>query len=274
MPIGERNVLRSNDSASLWNCTLSPGWTQEEVNILRLALMKFGIGNWSKIVDSQCLVGKTVAQMNLQTQRMLGQQSTAEFANLHIDPLVIGKINSQKQGPDIKRKNNFIVNTGGKLTKEEKLKKIQENKRLYGLSRETINSIVLPTAKPVKESIADMETELKHLRAELAAVRERIKCIKDKKGKDDDIDGLGKIENLDPTETTQSWSLAQDDSDSCSSLNQRSKITLKLNLKQALTDSSEDSEDLKLKMRTAKRAYSSESDETYNPKKSQKSRRK
>lgn len=39
--------------------------------------MKFGIGNWSKIVDSQCLVGKTVAQMNLQTQRMLGQQSTA-----------------------------------------------------------------------------------------------------------------------------------------------------------------------------------------------------
>lgn len=25
MPTGPRNVLRSNDSASLWNCTLSPG---------------------------------------------------------------------------------------------------------------------------------------------------------------------------------------------------------------------------------------------------------
>src|SRR5690349_1090229 len=39
--------------------------------------MKFGVGNWSKIIESNCLVGKTNAQMNLQTQRMLGQQSTA-----------------------------------------------------------------------------------------------------------------------------------------------------------------------------------------------------
>ncbi|KAJ9059937.1 hypothetical protein DSO57_1036372 [Entomophthora muscae] len=151
MPTGERNVLRSNDSASLWNCTISPGWTQEEVNILRLALMKFGIGNWSKIVDSQCLIGKTVAQLNLQTQRMLGQQSTAEFASLHVDPLVIGKINSQKQGPHLKRKNNLIVNTGGKLSKEEKNKKIQENKKLYGLSPEIVQNIVLPTAKPASD---------------------------------------------------------------------------------------------------------------------------
>jgi len=36
-----------------------------------------------------------------------------EFQNLHIDPYVIGKINSQKQGPNIKRKNGFIINTGG-----------------------------------------------------------------------------------------------------------------------------------------------------------------
>lgn len=25
MPTGDRNIIRSNDSASLWNCTLSPG---------------------------------------------------------------------------------------------------------------------------------------------------------------------------------------------------------------------------------------------------------
>lgn len=48
-----------------------------EAEVLRKALMKFGIGNWSKIIESNCLVGKTNAQMNLQTQRMLGQQSTA-----------------------------------------------------------------------------------------------------------------------------------------------------------------------------------------------------
>lgn len=77
MTAGARNVLRSNDSASLWNCTLSPGWTDEESETLRKALMKFGIGNWAKIIESNCLPGKTNAQMNLQLQRLLGQQSTA-----------------------------------------------------------------------------------------------------------------------------------------------------------------------------------------------------
>ena len=77
MTAGARNVLRSNDSASLWNCTLSPGWSEEESEILRKALMKFGIGNWAKIIESGCLPGKTNAQMNLQLQRLLGQQSTA-----------------------------------------------------------------------------------------------------------------------------------------------------------------------------------------------------
>lgn len=97
MIAGARNVLRTNDSASLWNCTLSPGmneyndrfswtlvdqwttlgWSQDESETLRKALMKFGIGNWSKIIESGCLPGKTNAQMNLQLQRLLGQQSTA-----------------------------------------------------------------------------------------------------------------------------------------------------------------------------------------------------
>jgi hypothetical protein len=77
MTAGLRNIVRSNDSESLWNCTLSPGWTEEESELLRRALMKYGVGNWAKIIDSGCLPGKTNAQMNLQTQRLLGQQSTA-----------------------------------------------------------------------------------------------------------------------------------------------------------------------------------------------------
>ncbi|KAJ1676129.1 hypothetical protein EV182_008812, partial [Spiromyces aspiralis] len=139
-----RNVVRSNDSASLWNCTLSPGWTEEEVQVLRKALIKFGIGNWMKIIESDCLPGKTIAQMNLQTQRMLGQQSTAEFNGLHIDPFVIGELNSKKQGPDIRRKNNFIVNSGGKLSREEVERRRNENRRLYELPEAEWKSIVLP----------------------------------------------------------------------------------------------------------------------------------
>lgn len=37
------------DSKSLHNYTLSPGWTKHEVEILKIALMKFGIGKWKKI---------------------------------------------------------------------------------------------------------------------------------------------------------------------------------------------------------------------------------
>jgi hypothetical protein len=42
-------VPKIADSKSLHNYTLSPGWTKEEVEILKVALMKFGIGRWKKI---------------------------------------------------------------------------------------------------------------------------------------------------------------------------------------------------------------------------------
>ena len=108
MPTGAKNVLRSNDSASLWNLSLSPNWTQEEAETLRLALMKFGIGNWKPIVDSGCLPGKHPAQLNLQTQRLLGQQSIGEFDKLHIDVNEIAKANGEKQGPEVLRKNGIF----------------------------------------------------------------------------------------------------------------------------------------------------------------------
>jgi hypothetical protein len=63
--------------ASARQSCVDPGWTREESDILRKALMKFGIGNWKEVIESGCLPGKTNAQMNLQLQRLLGQQSTA-----------------------------------------------------------------------------------------------------------------------------------------------------------------------------------------------------
>lgn len=39
------------ESKSLWNYSLSPGWTQQEVEVLKLALQKFGIGKWRKIEE-------------------------------------------------------------------------------------------------------------------------------------------------------------------------------------------------------------------------------
>ena len=59
-------------SVSLWNISLQTGWTQEEYEVLKTALMKFGIGRWSLIVKSGALPAKNVSQYYLQTQKMLG----------------------------------------------------------------------------------------------------------------------------------------------------------------------------------------------------------
>ncbi|CDS09452.1 hypothetical protein LRAMOSA10812 [Lichtheimia ramosa] len=178
MTAGARNVVRTNDSASLWNCTLSPGWSQEESETLRKALMKFGIGNWARIIESGCLPGKTNAQMNLQLQRLLGQQSTAEFAGLHIDPKVIGEKNSKIQGPHIKRKNNCIVNTGGKLTREELRERMQRNKEMYELPEEEWSAIELPKVEDPVLMLEAKREELRRLQKELAKVQGKIEQMR------------------------------------------------------------------------------------------------
>ncbi|KAL0090854.1 Homeodomain-like DNA binding domain-containing transcription factor [Phycomyces blakesleeanus] len=179
MTAGARNVLRSNDSASLWNCTLSPGWTEEESELLRSALMKFGIGNWAKIIESGCLPGKTNAQMNLQLQRLLGQQSTAEFAGLHINPKVVGEKNSKIQGPHIKRKNNCIVNTGGKLTREELRERLLKNKKLYELPESEWSDIELPKMEDPMLLLESKKAEMQRLNDELEKVQQKIQKMRE-----------------------------------------------------------------------------------------------
>jgi hypothetical protein len=60
-----------------WNFTPSPGWTKEESLILKLCLMKFGIGQWVQIQATGLLPGKLIQQLNGATQRLVGQQSLA-----------------------------------------------------------------------------------------------------------------------------------------------------------------------------------------------------
>mmetsp|Transcript_22226 Transcript_22226/g.41685 ORF Transcript_22226/g.41685 Transcript_22226/m.41685 type:complete len:294 (+) Transcript_22226:211-1092(+) len=142
-------VLHSNDSKSLWNYTLSPGWTVHEVEVFRIALMKFGLGRWSKIVESRCLPGKTVAQLNNQAQRLIGQQSTSEFTGLHIDPSLVFAANATKTGM---RKNGCLINTNDNPTREAINRKRKHNKEKYGLSQEAINALVIPVLKQSETS--------------------------------------------------------------------------------------------------------------------------
>ncbi|KAL3895305.1 MAG: hypothetical protein SGCHY_004782 [Lobulomycetales sp.] len=188
MPTGARNIVRSNDSASLWNLSLSPGWTEAEAETLRLALIKFGIGNWKQIVESGCLPGKHPAQLNLQAQRLLGQQSTGEFAGLHIDANKIYQANAAKQGPEILRKNGCIVNTGGKISREELRRRIKENKENYESTKEEWESIELPKhlGRPIpppkpnlapalsKEKNSKMHQLVEKKKKELSALRKEL----------------------------------------------------------------------------------------------------
>ena len=65
---------------------------------------------------------------------MMGQQSLAEFLGLHLDIDAIAKKN--KANRTASRKAGLIINTGDKLTIEDKKRKQAENKIAYGLSDE------------------------------------------------------------------------------------------------------------------------------------------
>jgi len=109
---------------------------------LKLALQKFGIGKWKKIMNSKCLSGKSIAQIYMQTQRLLGQQSLGDFMGLHLNLEKVFQDNMKKIG--VTRKNNFIINTSNNPTKEERKRQIEENSLKYGLSKEEVKAIKLP----------------------------------------------------------------------------------------------------------------------------------
>ena len=141
------NPVHTSDSKSLWNYTLSPGWTDKEIEVFVAAISKYGVGRWTKITKERILPGKTVAQMYNQCQRLVGQQSLAEFEGLKLNLKAVFEKNAAIQGKGIVRKNNCIVNQGDKQTREMVLKKKAYNKENFGLTQEEINAIVIPELK-------------------------------------------------------------------------------------------------------------------------------
>ena len=133
---------KASDSKSLWNYTLSPGFTKEDIQVLRRAIIRHGCGNWKDI--KKHLPEKNNGQLNLQCQKLFGQQSLAAFNNVHVDPLVIKKINDRKQGDKVLRKNGCVINTGRNLTQEKKQQLKDENIRKYGVPQEIYSRLKVP----------------------------------------------------------------------------------------------------------------------------------
>lgn len=159
------------DARSLWNFTPSPGWTKEEVGVLRLCLMKFGVGMWVQIVEAGVLPGKQIQQLNGQTQRFLGQQSLAEYTRLKVDVDAIRADNLAKQGPEIYRKNGLITNQGSKM-KPDALRALRAaNEAKYGLTDEQVEAIVLPDPPKTTNLGADAYMGKNHNKGGIAGRR-------------------------------------------------------------------------------------------------------
>ena len=139
--------------------------------MLRLCLMKFGVGMWVQIVEAGVLPGKQIQQLNGQTQRFLGQQSLAEYTRLKVDVDAIRADNLAKQGPEIYRKNGLITNQGGKL-KPDALRALREaNEAKYGLTDEQVNAIVLPDPPKTTNLGADAYMGKNHNKGGIAGRR-------------------------------------------------------------------------------------------------------
>ena len=111
--------------------------------------MKYGVGRWTKIALSECLPTKNIQQMYLQSQRLFGQQSMAEFVGCHLDIEAIYLRNLERRSDTTGRyqlKHGLITNMGDNFSKKEIAQKRLENIRLYGLSHEYYMSLKPPKA--------------------------------------------------------------------------------------------------------------------------------
>ncbi|KAK8813215.1 hypothetical protein WA158_002807 [Blastocystis sp. Blastoise] len=168
--IGRSGKLLSSDSKSMWNVTLSPGWNEKEIEVLRLAVMKYGIGSWKQIANANVLPGKNITQIVGQVQRLMGQQSLREFLKIHLDPYVVGKENAKRIS--VKRKNGMIVNDGNQMTTEESRLLHDRNKDLYSLSLQEVDNIIIP-----KLSITDTSNDMKIIEREALNRNNKLKQL-------------------------------------------------------------------------------------------------
>ena len=49
MSLHQKKSANIGNSNSLWTASLSPGWTKEEAEILKVFLMLYGVGKWTAL---------------------------------------------------------------------------------------------------------------------------------------------------------------------------------------------------------------------------------
>merc|ERR1712130_748794 len=112
---------------------------------------------------------KGCGQLNLQTQRLFGQQALHEFSKVRIDPNRLKVENDKIEGF---RKNTCLINTGNNLTKEEREKLTGEHTKKYGIPKEISDQIVVPI-------VLDPPAPCDVLIDEIEKLREMYRCVYD-----------------------------------------------------------------------------------------------
>ncbi|OIR57846.1 MAG: uncharacterized protein A8A55_1376 [Amphiamblys sp. WSBS2006] len=125
-------------------------WTAYEVEILRRAIIYYGVGNPKKIMQHGCLLTKRPPQITTKTQNLMGQQSLAEFVGLHVDVTRVGKDNAKLK--NVLRKGKKIINTSKRLKGDALKEKREENEDKYEIGEEERERIILPN-KAVYEEV-------------------------------------------------------------------------------------------------------------------------
>ncbi|KNB42210.1 hypothetical protein JH06_4386 [Blastocystis sp. subtype 4] len=144
------------------------------MEVLRCAIMKYGIGSWSAIIRAKVLPGKTVSQIVCQVQRMIGQQSLKEFLKLHADVYEIGRENAKRT--NVCRKNDNLTTEEVKIKREANVKK-------YGLTTEQIRRVVIPKltesqTSEVFDKRTNAQLEREQLLSRLGVLRNALECIR------------------------------------------------------------------------------------------------
>merc|ERR1712087_382409 len=107
--------------------------------------------------------------LNLQTQRLFGQQALAEFSKVHIDPNRLKVENDKIEGF---RKNTCLINTGNNLTLIERKKRIASHIEKYGIPKEVSEQIIVPV-------VLDPPAPCNTLIDEIEKLREMYRCVYD-----------------------------------------------------------------------------------------------
>ena len=97
---------------------ISRGWRPFEEEILKQAIMLFGVGRFKKIIEENLLPGKLIQSINLKTQKLVGQQSILEFSGIKLRTEEVLKRNQTVRGVDFYVERDRVIPRAERLLKK------------------------------------------------------------------------------------------------------------------------------------------------------------